>query len=571
MSLATSSVLTGVPMLVPASGTSNIDDGESNNNDVRDTSARKNETVSMDRQPQAPRRSISPRRLPENDTTIRTTNADIDFFDGDDDSLEEDLDFINRIYGSDDSDDDSDEESRAEDECSEYIMAAPASPRIPAFAMPPPPPPSLPPPLRHIDPHQHDKSPYRLFGKTKHEYDRTRQPQRSALRNPNSKNRNINSIDNSNGKKKAVTRGVSRHNSADGTEDTRRGSGNLHSIRMRGSIYPIHRRQSIGFAETVRVQEVTPTVVLNDGNTRDLWLQADEAMEIKERRRGLLKRYKEREAKKKKEAERMEREREMIERQEKVKNIMSPPKNHFLSPLATTKKQTRWGGILKKPDLPLPGPSGRRWKANIQNDHPSVSGLSVPSRDEDRSSITSISLGAATSSFLSTSSGGSFSGNDSDSFRGLEKYIDRSGRHQKNMVWDAVFIEQDEQLQFGYYDDERIANLYRTVQSQHDGQQKAVGRAWKDRKAADNYLMTPRTMKLMKKPIDISSITCSNLDEDDTGRDEDATNDNISIGNHGKTDNNTNDETKASARGTTTVKISGDIKGRSKYLRRLSV
>ena len=65
---------------------------------------------------------------------------------------------------------------------------------------------------------------------------------------------------------------------------------------MRGSIYPVHRRQSIVFEERVRVQEVTPTVELNDGNTRDLWLQADEAMEIKERRRQLLKRYKEREA-----------------------------------------------------------------------------------------------------------------------------------------------------------------------------------------------------------------------------------------------------------------------------------
>jgi len=218
-------------------------------------------------------------------------------------------------------------------------------------------------------------------------------------------------------------------------------------------------------------------------------------------------------------------------------------------------------------------------------------GLSVPTRGtEDISSFCSLSLGAATSSFLSTSSGGSsFSGNDSDSFRGLEKYIDRSGKHQKNMVWDAVFMEQDEQLQFGYYDDERIAHLYRSVQNQHDGQQKAMGRARKDRKAANNYLMTPRTLRLLKKTINVSSIACDDklLDDDDVENDEtdDSNSRELSPRTNEMEDSNgpdkndkidvkhnsdTHNEPRKSEKTTTTLKSSGD-KRRSRFLRRLSV
>jgi len=342
---------------------------------------------------------------------------------------------------------------------------------------------------------------------------------------------------------------------------------------MRGSIYPVHRRQSIGFEETVRVQEVTSTVDLNDGNFRELWLQADEAMEIKERRRSLLKRYKEREAKKKKEAaermqkERIQKEREKaLQQQQKVKNKNSL--NNFLSQHSAPKNQPNGHS-----------PSGRRWTATIKND-PALMGLSVPIRGrEDRASVTSsLYMGSATSSFLSTSSGGSsLSGHDSDSFRGLEKYIDRSGKHQKNMVWDAVFIEQDEQLQFGYYDDERIANLYRSVQSQHDGQQKAEGRARKDRKAANNYLMTPRTLKLLKKTInvntnDISALSCNDLLQDDKDASKNATyiKRKSGLGNHGKNNIEDNSNTGATEK-TTKLKSSGDRKLHNKFMRRLSV
>ena len=68
-------------------------------------------------------------------------------------------------------------------------------------------------------------------------------------------------------------------------------------------------------------------------------------------------------------------------------------------------------------------------------------------------------------------------------------------------AWDTVLIEQDEQEQFGYYDDERIAKLYQECQNEHNGQQKVLDRAEKDRQFANDYLLTPRTMKLVKKSI----------------------------------------------------------------------
>ena len=575
-----------------------------NNSDVLNSSLRSLEaSFNVDRQPQAPRRSISPvqRRPPMEDgidTTQKSANSCFNSNDSDGESstVDEDLEYIAQLYGQ----DFVGEESKPDvGSCLRTSRASPdPGPELP------------PPPLRHIT--EYESSPDQKFGKTKHDYDKTREPTRSAMRKPNTKSRNVNSIDNTQHRNNEIVRGVTRNHSAEGTDDTRRGSGSLHSVRMRGSIYPVQqRRRSIGFTQTVRVQEVTPTVELNDGNTRELWLQEDEAMEIKERRRTLLRRYKEREARKKREAEHRRREKEMIQRQQKVKNLLNTSKTNktnFVAQNAAAKKHPRWNGLLKKSDLPLPGatsPSGRRWKATIQNEHPSVAGLSVPSRGGVDPPFTGLYTGNTPSSFMSTSSGGSsLSGHDSDSFRGLEKYIDRSGKHQKNMVWDAVFVEQDEQLQFGYYDDERIASLYRTVQNQHDGQKKAEGRARKDRQAADSYLMTPRTMKLVNDTIkvsedDLSHLVCGDLlsnipantaimmkrkngkKKKNSDKKVGDTNDKNSkgLGNHGKTDTTDKNDANvngdnASAGGTAALKGGVSLKNDKrfkKFMRRLSV
>ncbi|KAL3912717.1 MAG: hypothetical protein SGARI_001012, partial [Bacillariaceae sp.] len=71
--------------------------------------------------------------------------------------------------------------------------------------------------------------------------------------------------------------------------------------------------------------------------------------------------------------------------------------------------------------------------------------------------------------------------NDDHSFRGLERYIDKSGRRTKNVAWDTVLLEQDEQECSGYFDEGRIAELYKYSTS--ESPEKAFARAKQDREA----------------------------------------------------------------------------------------
>ncbi|KAL3908067.1 MAG: hypothetical protein SGILL_008624, partial [Bacillariaceae sp.] len=85
--------------------------------------------------------------------------------------------------------------------------------------------------------------------------------------------------------------------------------------------------------------------------------------------------------------------------------------------------------------------------------------------------------------------------NHEDSFRGLERYIDKSGRRTKNAAWDTVLLEQDEQECSGIFDEKRISELYKYTTQ--ESPEKAVARAQQDREAVEEYLMSPRTTKLM--------------------------------------------------------------------------
>jgi hypothetical protein len=89
--------------------------------------------------------------------------------------------------------------------------------------------------------------------------------------------------------------------------------------------------------------------------------------------------------------------------------------------------------------------------------------------------------------------------NHDDSFRGLERYIDKSGRRQKNMAWDTVLLEQDEQECSGYFDEYRIAELYKYTTQ--ESPEKAFARAQQDREAVQEYLTSPRTSKLMARTL----------------------------------------------------------------------
>jgi len=356
---------------------------------------------------------------------------------------------------------------------------------------------------------------------------------------------------------------------------------------MRGSIYPVSRRRSIEFEETVKIQEVERMTELNDGNSRELWLQADEVIAMRARRHSLLKKYKKREEEKNEESKRLLKQEQRAKTQQKMKNILnnmtmanknkhknktifnavvnskSGNTNNATSEKRSLSPKERGGAVAVATATATGGnnKAGRRisWSAmsikkptnnNNDNGNPPLSPLQKklssswtalssslkgppppPPPPLPSSTATNTTAGntnrkssstfSSSSSFISISSNGgsgsgsgsfslSGSGSDADSFRGLEKYIDRSGRKQKNMVWDTVLIEQDEQEQFGYYDDEKIAKLYQNVQKQHNGQQKVLDRANQDRVFANDYLMTPRTMKLVKKSTQLQMAMTNN-------------------------------------------------------------
>ncbi|CAJ1957472.1 unnamed protein product [Cylindrotheca closterium] len=90
-------------------------------------------------------------------------------------------------------------------------------------------------------------------------------------------------------------------------------------------------------------------------------------------------------------------------------------------------------------------------------------------------------------------------GGDPTAIRGLEKYVDKTIRQSKQVAWDTVFIEQDEQEMAGLYSPEKLAEVYKhyTRESPH----KAVERAKEDEKQVQDYMSTPRTKRLMMRRL----------------------------------------------------------------------
>lgn len=89
--------------------------------------------------------------------------------------------------------------------------------------------------------------------------------------------------------------------------------------------------------------------------------------------------------------------------------------------------------------------------------------------------------------------------NDDETIRGLEKYLDKNIRMQKNRAWDTVLLEQDEQELAGYFNEQRIADLYRHTTD--SSPEKAAARAKQDQEDVKEYLLSPRTTKLMMRRL----------------------------------------------------------------------
>jgi hypothetical protein len=90
-------------------------------------------------------------------------------------------------------------------------------------------------------------------------------------------------------------------------------------------------------------------------------------------------------------------------------------------------------------------------------------------------------------------------GNKNIEMRGLEKYVDKSIRQSKQVAWDTVLIEQDEQEMAGHYSPEKLAEVYKHYTREAPG--KAAHKAQEDQKQIEDYVNTPRTRKLMMRRL----------------------------------------------------------------------
>jgi hypothetical protein len=90
-------------------------------------------------------------------------------------------------------------------------------------------------------------------------------------------------------------------------------------------------------------------------------------------------------------------------------------------------------------------------------------------------------------------------GNPNIEMRGLEKYVDKSIRLAKQVAWDTVLIEQDEQEMAGHYSPEKLAEVYKHYTREAPG--KAAHKAKEDQQQIEDYVNTPRTRKLMMRRL----------------------------------------------------------------------
>mmetsp|Transcript_50996 Transcript_50996/g.122944 ORF Transcript_50996/g.122944 Transcript_50996/m.122944 type:complete len:569 (+) Transcript_50996:506-2212(+) len=343
---------------------------------------------------------------------------------------------------------------------------------------------------------------------THHTYDRTRVPRRSSLKSSNSGGLStLQERRPNNGSGPPARRGVSRHHSIDCARST------MIEVRMRGERRPVQRKRSIDFSKTVQVKEVEPVTVLTE-DIRDLWLQADDFVAMKEHRRSLLKKYKE--------AQALQEHQEMEQEQNKMSSSQhQPPSSSSSSSNSHNANTTKLSGGISFVKSCLRRSSGSHVTPEAVTAPMEVPAtLSSATNAGQNPGVATTKMDSSASVNNSNNDTGSADDEDDeepndkystpfkkkivkkvmgpdDSFRGLEKYIDKSTRRNKNIGWDAVLLEQDEQEFHGKFDEDKIANLYR--QQTSECPEKAARRAEQDRAEVESYLMSPRTMKLMRR------------------------------------------------------------------------
>ena len=206
-------------------------------------------------------------------------------------------------------------------------------------------------------------------------------------------------------------------------------------VRIRGHKKPITRSRSIEFNAKVKVEEIQPVTEM--AKQEELWLQDHEMAQMKERRRADVKQYKK-------------------QIKEQRAGALGSVSNHVGADAMSTQRQPR---------SKTPPPTST-----------TTSSLLSSTQEETTNANSSLN-----DSFVT--------------FRGLEKYVDKTMQARKMEGWDAVLWEQEQQDLNGEYNDEQIAELYKRSKGQSS--EKAQQLAQQDATDIESYLMTPRTTKLM--------------------------------------------------------------------------
>lgn len=276
---------------------------------------------------------------------------------------------------------------------------------------------------------------------THHTYDRTRVPRRSSLKSSNSgRLSTLHERVPDGGSEPPARRGVSRHHSIDCSRST------MIEVRMRGERRPVQRKRSIDFSKTVQVKEVEPVTVLTE-DIRDLWLQADDFAAMKEHRRSLLKKYKEAQALQ--EQQELER-RKMSSQHQSSSSSQHPHTTKLGGGISFVKSCLRRssGSHITSVTTPMELPAVSSSKIAGRNKHANAPITDLDNNqdgdDEEDDPDDKYSTPFKKKIVKQVMKG-------DDSFRGLEKYIDKSTRRNKNIGWDAVLLEQDEQGTIVFY------------------------------------------------------------------------------------------------------------------------
>ena len=314
-------------------------------------------------------------------------------------------------------------------------------PVVPRLSLPPSPPPPPPPP----------PSTNAVVPPGAHAYHPTRQPRRSSLKPATTTTRTTT----------RPHRGVPRVRATEvPPATTTRRAPPPFPTAVRGVRPPVPRRRStIGFAAQVERYDIPSRTSFTAGECRAVWLQDDEVRAMNVHRKALIRKQQARHAAAAQQHQQLQHQQQQHQQQ--------PPAWKAITTTTTSTTKTKFKTVAQQLFRTTTGNSGAQRRSLsplhrlARNNSASTKpgrrfswtkprtfrkvGAPLSNAQHNTHDTTDTTNNTPTNTMLKAGSGsysGSFSGSvsgssttsDTDSFRGLEKYLDRSGRKQKTMV-----------------------------------------------------------------------------------------------------------------------------------------